>query len=137
MSNTIVIQAFVLATIATSLTGCGSGTVGSIGGQATVDGAPIETGTISFKPADNPAGRGVGAALTAGSFEIPGTNDLKPGKYLATVQAMKSTGKTRNDPQRGPVPVVESLELTDSPQEVEITNANAQELQIAFTTKKK
>ena len=137
MRNKIILKAFALASIAASLNGCGSGAVGSLGGQATVDGAPIETGTISFKPADNPAGRGVGGALAGGAFEIPRAEDLKPGKYLVTAQAMRSTGKTRNDPQRGPVPVVESLDLADSPQEVEITNANAQELQLAFTTKKK
>ena len=137
MSNRIFFHAFMLAAISASLTGCGSGAVGSIGGQATVDGTPIETGTISFKPADNPAGRGVGGVLANGTFEIPRADDVKPGKYLVTAQAMKSTGKTRNDPQRGPVPVVESLELSDSPQEVEITSANAQELQLVFTTKKK
>ncbi|BBO33605.1 hypothetical protein [Lacipirellula parvula] len=137
MSTAFVTKALVLAAITASLAGCGAGAVGALGGQATVDGAPIETGTISFKPADNPAGRGIGGALANGTFEIPSADKAKPGKYLVTVQAMKSTGKTRNDPQRGPVPIVESLELADSPQEVEITSANAQELQLAFTTKKK
>ncbi|WP_428304334.1 hypothetical protein [Lacipirellula sp.] len=137
MSKRNSFHVFTFAAISASLIGCGSGAVGSLGGQATVDGAPIETGTISFKPAANPAGRGIGGALASGYFEIPSADDVNPGKYLVTVQAMKSTGKMRNDPQRGPVPIVESLELADSPQEVEITSANAQELQLGFTAKKR
>lgn len=120
-----------------ALTGCGSGSVGTVGGQVAIDGAPAETGTITFTPAENPTGRGVGGALSAGQFELRNADGMKPGKYLVTVQAMKSTGKMLNDPQRGPVPKLQALELTDSPQEVEITSANAQELQLAFATKKK
>lgn len=127
----------VLTVGSVALTGCGSGAVGAIGGQVAIDGAPAEAGTISFKPADNPTGRGFGGALNAGRFELPSNDAMKPGKYIVAVQAMKSTGKTFNDPQRGPVPVQQSLELADSPQEVEVTSENAQQLQLAFTVKKK
>lgn len=120
-----------------ALSGCGSGAVGAISGQVVIDGAPAEAGTISFKPADNPTGRGFGGSLNAGRFELPSNDAMKPGKYLVAVQATKSTGKTFNDPQKGPVPVQQPLELADSPQEVEVTSENAQQLQLAFTVKKK
>lgn len=117
--------------------GCGSGSVGTIGGQVVVDGVPVETGTISFKPAENPTGRGFGGALAEGRFEIPGDANMKPGKYLVAVVAMRATGKTFNDPQRGPVPVLQTLELADSPKEVEVASGNAGQLQISFAAKKK
>ncbi len=119
------------------MAGCGTESVGTIGGQVVVDGAPVETGTVSFRPAENPTGRGSGGALSDGRFEIPGDEVMKPGKYLVSVVAMKATGKTFNDPQRGPVPVMQPIELADSPQEVEITSENAGQLQISFTAKKK
>jgi hypothetical protein len=120
-----------------ALIGCGSGSVGSLSGHVTIDGNPGEVGSITFRQAENPTGRAVGGAFEAGRFEVPASDQMKPGKYIVAVQAQKATGKTMNDPQRGPVPQMQSLELADSPQEVEITSANARELQIAFTTKKK
>lgn len=117
--------------------GCGSGSVKTIGGQVVVDGAPVEKGTISFKPAENPTSRGFGGAVSAGRFEIPGDANMKPGKYLVAVVAMKATGKTFNDPMQGPVPEIQTLELADSPKEVEVASENADQLQLTFATKKK
>lgn len=124
-----------LAVSSCCLAGCGSGTVGSVGGQVTVDGAPAEIGTISLKPTDNPTGRGAGAAISAGQFQLAGDHGLKPGKYMVSAQISKSTGKTFNDPQKGQVPVLQSVTLTDSPKEVEITGDNADQLTLSFTTK--
>ena len=137
MMHRIILLLLPLASGALLTTGCGSGSVGTIEGQVVVDGAPVETGTVSFKPAENPTGRGFGGGLAAGRFEIPADATMKPGKYLVAVVAMKATGKTFNDPQRGPVPVLETLDLADSPQEVEITSGNAGQLQLTFATKKK
>lgn len=118
------------------LVGCGSGSVGSVGGQVLVDGAAAEIGTITFTSAENPTGRGAGGAISEGRFVVSASEGMKPGKYLVVVQAMKSTGKTRNDPQKGEVPVLQSLELVDSPQEVEVTSANAAELTVDFHSRK-
>lgn len=135
MSKTIHLFILLALGCGVALTGCSSGAIKTIGGQITVDGAPAETGTISFKPADNPTGRGVGGALTAGRFELPGSASLKPGKYLVSAQVSKLTGKTFNDPQKGKVPEIKMLNLVDSPQEIEISNDNSTELQLTFTTK--
>jgi hypothetical protein len=119
------------------LCGCGSGSVGSLSGHVTIDGNAGEIGSITFRQAENPTGRAVGGAFEAGRFEIPASDQMQPGNYIVAVQAQKATGKIMNDPQRGPVPQMQSLELANSPQEIEITSANAGELQLAFTTKKK
>ena len=126
-----------LGIAAVCLTGCGSGTVGGIRGQVLVDGAPAEAGSVSFRPADNPTSRGAGAAISAGQFQLSNDHGLAPGTYMVSAQVSKSTGKTFNDPQKGPGPVMQSLALTDSPKEVEITADNADQLEIAFTASRK
>jgi hypothetical protein len=133
MNKTFTLALVALGSAAT-LSGCSSGAVGTVAGQVTVDGAPAEIGTITFKPADNPTGKGAGGAMTAGRFELQGAEEMKPGKYLVSAQAMKATGKMLNDPQRGPVPKLQSLTLADSPQEIEVTSANANALTIDFHT---
>jgi hypothetical protein len=135
MSNQHYSFVLLILSCGVALTGCSSGAIKTIGGQVTVDGAPADTGTISFKPADNPTGRGIGGALTAGRFELPGSANLKPGKYLVSAQLSKLTGKTFNDPQKGKVPEIKMLNLVDSPQEIEISSDNSTELQLTFSTK--
>lgn len=134
MNSTHIAIALAIATAC--LTGCGSGSVGSVGGRISVDGAPADVGTVSFRPAESPTSRGAGAPINAGAFQLPGDHGLKPGKYMVSAEVSKSTGKTFNDPQKGPVPVMHTLTLTDSPKEVEITADNADELEIAFTSGK-
>ena len=127
----------VLAGLLCGLSGCGSGSIGGVRGQVTVDGAPAEMGTVDFKPVNDPTGRGAGAAIDAGQFELGEDHRLQPGKYAVSAQLSKSTGKTFNDPQKGPVPVLQPLTLSDSPKEIEVTADNAGQLQIAFTSASK
>jgi hypothetical protein len=126
-----------LAVTTVCYSGCGAGAVGNVSGQVSIDGVPAETGAVSFRPADSPTSRGAGAAINAGQFQLAADHGLKPGKYLVSAEVSKATGKTFNDPQKGPVPVMQSVALADSPQEVEITSDNGDELQIAFSTKAK
>jgi hypothetical protein len=114
---------------------CGSTDVGAVRGQVTVDGAPVDVGTIQFKPAADPGSRGAGAAITAGSFALASDANLSPGSYSVAIQASKNTGKIFKDPQRGDVPVMQPLEVVDSPKDVEITSDNAASLQLSFATK--
>lgn len=127
----------VLAGLLCSLAGCGSGSIRSVRGQVTVDGVPAEMGTIDFKSISNPTGRGAGAAINEGQFELGEGHGLQPGKYAVSAQVSKSTGKTFSDPQKGPVPVLQPFALADSPKEIEVTADNAGQLQIAFTSASK
>lgn len=116
--------------------GCdSSGTVGRVRGAVSVDAAPVDIGTISFRPAASPGVRGSGAAIVAGNFQLPADHGLKPGAYRVTVQASKKTGKIIQDPQRGKVPELATLTLIDSPQEVELSHDNAANLSLTFHTK--
>lgn len=114
-----------------------SNSLGEVRGQVAVDGAAVDVGSINFKPAENPSSRGSGAAIKAGQFQLSPKHGLKPGKYLVAVDASKPTGKTFKDPQRGDVPVLQSLEIVDSPKEVEVNGENSGQLNIAFTTRRR
>ena len=106
-------------------------------GEVMVDGAKADIGTIQFRPADNPGGRGEGAAINNGIFEMTNHPGIKTGKYMVSVLLSRKTGAVMKDPQRGEREVLQELELSDSPQEVELTKENAANLKLTFTTKKK
>ena len=120
--------------LATSLSCNTSGRLHEVSGTASVDGAPVELGTIHFRPAESPAARGPGGAVNAGQFQLPLEQGLAPGKYAVALQASRSTGRTFKDPQRGDVPIMQDLALIDSPQEVEVTPDNAARLELNFST---
>jgi hypothetical protein len=128
------LAALCLATTAS----CGSsGGVGDVRGAVTVDGQPAELGTIHFQPAESSGGRGVGAAIKEGQFQLPSEHGLSAGKYRVAVQASKKSGRTFTHPQQGELPVLIQLELADSPKEVELTSENAASLAINFASRKK
>lgn len=69
--------------VLTLAAGCGdSNPLGrrSISGNVTFDGAPLENGSISFEPLAKD-GVGSGAVITDGTFSIPASKGLPPGKY--------------------------------------------------------
>ena len=79
----------VMACATVALTGCGGGHGASVSGSVTLDGAPLDTGTVAFHP--------LGGGPTAyGGIHPNGTYRLKtgagtgvpPGEYRVTVAAM-------------------------------------------------
>lgn len=79
-----------------SLAGCGGG--GRIEGTVTLDGQPVDGGTITFT---NPDGHGgnAGGQIQGGKYSIE--TKLAPGTYKVEVNWLKSTGKqipNKSDP---------------------------------------
>ena len=77
---------------AATVTGCGPGNeLGRvpISGTVNLDGAPLDSGTISFDPVDE-KGTKAGATVTDGKFQIPLERGLPPGKY--TVRLFSAAG---------------------------------------------
>jgi hypothetical protein len=73
--------------------GCGGGDA-AVQGTVTLDGAPVESGFVSFIPADKaPAGPTGRASIVKGHYTIPSSGQLKPGLYRVEVQAPRKTGK--------------------------------------------
>jgi len=60
----------------------------AISGSVTLDGAPIEKGSIGFQPADKSITSG-GDAIANGKYSIPRETGLPIGKYRVTINAPK------------------------------------------------
>jgi hypothetical protein len=126
-----------LAVALVACVSCSNDSVGSVAGTVTVDGAPVDVGTISFRSVDD-SGKGVaGGAIQGGQFQVASRDVLAPGKYTVQVQATKKTGRTIKDPQRGNVDELVPVSIADSPKEIEISNETAGNLALEFTSQKK
>lgn len=81
-----------LLLLALFASGCG-GNYASVQGTVTLDGAPVETGYLSFIPADAAAGSSLRAPIANGRYVITSTGQLKPGGYRVEIHAPRKTGK--------------------------------------------
>jgi len=70
------------------LPGCSQDSEGRQGvtGSVQVDGAPLQTGNISFTPTEGQATAG-GAVISSGKYAIPRDNGLLAGKYRVSISA--------------------------------------------------
>jgi len=127
-------KGLIAAALATCLSCSGGGSFDGVSGIITVDGAPVDAGTISMQPLDQKAGAPAGGTIQDGTFQVAGREPLLSGKYTVQVQASKKTGRMKKDPQRGDVVEYAPLTLADSPQEIELTRANAKDLELSFST---
>jgi hypothetical protein len=127
-------KALIATTLATCLSCSGGGSFEGVSGTITVDGAPVDAGTISMQPLDQEAGGPAGGTIQDGKFQAAGRESLSSGKYTVQVQASKRTGRMKRDPQRGDVAEYAPLTLADSPKEIELTRANAKNLELSFST---
>lgn len=107
--------------------------IASVRGVITVDGTPVESGVVSLQSTTGKENRG--ASIVQGRFDMGSKGDLTPGEYLVTVQCFQSTGRTFNDPQRGPIPEKVQLAVADDGQKIEIDSDNAENLKLEFHTK--
>lgn len=67
--------------------GCGGDSLGRqpLSGKVSVNGAPLEKGTINFQPIDK--GIGSGARIEAGTYSIARKDGLPVGKYRVVINA--------------------------------------------------
>ena len=116
--------------------GC-SGTDGrvSVSGKVTLDGDPLDSGLISFRPAAGTSANSSGGQITAGSYELPASKGLKPGKYVVTVQAFRKTGKMVEDPQMGMVAERERVKFKEAgPLEATVEHGGGNTFDFHLTT---
>lgn len=112
---------------------CGSGgSITDVSGVVNVDGAPVD-GTISFRPVQG-NGPSAGGAINAGLFTASSRQPLRPGAYSVMIQASAKTGRTIQDPQRGPIEESRPLPLSDVPQQIELTIDSVRNLVLHFST---
>ncbi len=70
----------------------------AVEGTVTLDGRPLDLGSISFRPMDGDAESISVATVRDGAFQMPASRGLLPGAYHVTVQAFQPTGHTVDDP---------------------------------------
>ena len=76
--------------------GCGGGgnpDLHGVTGKVTLDGQPLETGTIAFDPEMGTSGPNSGGEILNGSYEIPAMSGLKEGSYEVTIRSFRKTGR--------------------------------------------
>lgn len=92
--------AFSLIAVGSLTCGCGGDNAGRlpIKGQVTLDGQPLERGSIAFVPEEGKASFSAGATITQGAYEIDRAKGLPPGTYKVVINAVKKTGKKVSNP---------------------------------------
>jgi hypothetical protein len=119
------------------LSGCDAGGgMTAVLGTVSVDGTPVDVGTISLRPKENDQAKGIGGAIENGVFQLTAENGLPPGTYDVFVLASKKTGRVVKDPQRGEIAELKQINLQNSPQEIQLDADNASELKLEFTSGK-
>lgn len=86
-----VLLVLVCFTATTWLVGCGPGNpLGrkAVSGNVTLDGSPIQNGSISFSPVDGSATTSSGAVVINGKYTIEAADGLADGKYQVRINAI-------------------------------------------------
>jgi hypothetical protein len=125
-----------LASLPLLLAGCGgNGRLGATG-TVTVDNAPLESGTINFRPAPGNKANSSGAGIQDGRFEVPADKGLLPGDYQVTIQGFRKTGRKVRDPQMGEVDEIVPMQFNEAgPRNVKIVEGK-NEFEFTLTQRK-
>jgi hypothetical protein len=93
-----------LCLLASVLVGCGGPEYSGprrypLSGKVTVDGQPLDFGSISFIPADGQ--RVSGGLIENGTYSVTEENGANAGKYRVEIRWLKLTGTKKRDPDSG------------------------------------
>lgn len=96
------------------LLGCGGSDRGAVEGTVTLDGKPIETGAVTFRPSGDTKGATAGTEIKNGRYSISAAAGPMVGTNRVEISAWKSTGRmvpaALGDPNAGMKPeVVEAV----------------------------
>jgi hypothetical protein len=98
--------------------GCGQKSV-TVEGTVTLDGSPVEIGTISFVPADG-KGPSMGGEVKGGKYRVTGS---VRGKKTVSVTAVRKTGKSiEAGPPAPPGTMVDELRTISSTESCELVD---------------
>lgn len=87
------------AIVVLTFVGCSrSGRVG-VEGAVTLDGTPLEKGSIQFRPAAGTAGPTAGGDIANGKFSIPAERGPFAGKFTVQISSAGCTGRRVLDPR--------------------------------------
>ena len=87
-------RAAIVGLLLVPVAGCGGNTRQAIEGSVTLDGQPLQDGSIQFRPIEGTEGPTAGAEVLNGQFSIHRDDGPLPGIYRVEITAMgKTQGK--------------------------------------------
>jgi hypothetical protein len=101
MTRSAVLAAFLLAAVI----GCGKSNRLEVAGRVTLDGQPVDGGTINFMPADGKAGPAAWSQLHGGQYSIPAKTGPAVGVNRVEIYWPRKTGRKR--PTTPPMPALD------------------------------
>lgn len=90
-----------LLTTATTLVGCGGSTGVGVSGTVSVNGSPLRSGKITFRPLNSAAGNGGAAEIVDGRYQL---ENVPVGANVFTFSGSVLTGKSISGPGGVPEP---------------------------------
>ncbi len=94
-----------------AVTGCSDSNRGTVSGQVTLDGQPINVGSITFLPSDRSSGQGTGGRIQDGKYLLEGSAAPLIGNYMVQIRAFRKSGQMVRPAYAGPdAPMVEGSE---------------------------
>jgi len=90
------IVGLVVLTSFVPLVGCSTGTIASVSGQVTLDGAPLDDANISFAPLSDGQNSAGWATIEDGKYSIPAANGLGTGEFRVEIRALRTVGDSSN-----------------------------------------
>lgn len=94
--------------------GCGSGSaveLTAVRGKVTFNGEPIESGQITFTPAEGISSGAAAGEIKAGEYSIPASNGPMVGRHSVSIMASRKTGK--QVPAAMPAPAGTMIDVTE------------------------
>lgn len=76
------------------LLGCGQSQRLALTGVVTLDGQPLNEGSITFMPQSGTTSPSAGANVTQGHFSVSAEKGVLPGKFRVEITAKRKTGRT-------------------------------------------
>lgn len=114
--------------------GCGKKMI-TVEGNVTWQGKAVDSGSISFAPADG-KGPTLGGGIKDGKYKLEGAGGVTPGKKTVTIMAVRKTGKqVEAGPPEPPGKMVDEVVSVSSTQSCEIADGkvNQQDFEVQAT----
>lgn len=91
--------AVTLTALSTAVTGCSRADANraAMSGRVTLDGTPIEEGSILFVPVEGAAGNVTGGPIKQGRYELPRHAGAFVGRNRVEIRSPRATGRTIQD----------------------------------------
>jgi hypothetical protein len=99
MHNTMIQRLLLCAILLTALLGCGHGGRMSVEGTVTLDGQPLQKGSIQFNPLPGSTGPTAGGDIVNGKFAILPSGGPLAGHFQVQIKAVGLTGRKVLDPR--------------------------------------